>query len=971
MEPLLKPRLLKITTNKLYYFTNPEKVWKVEKGTIDIYLIELNANKEATSSRKFLYRAERGDLVLSLNTQPFLEGVTLMATAQEAMLIEFPVNSPQLHNLPFIQLSFEKWVDDIAEYCLERRPPIDYKNIVPGKGQNLKKGTISFFPNSLIWAKVVAGEFNVLGHTDSTERNRKMFEQQYFPVSRYLPVEALGKKNILDVFANSNFPVHHLIKKGINPFRAYTLEEITEMSRKKKLESSQQIQKKINLEEHLFVSSLQNLNKILNKKAVNQQANKLPDEGALLVGALETVITALGRTIRVPKTLNAKNAKNALFLICENSNIRARKVILRGEWWKEENGHLLVFDRATKNPRALIQKKPQQYQLINQENGVVKSMSQEVAFTLDPEAYMFFPNFSSKINSFTDLLHFALKDFKTDAWLLLIAAFLGSLIGLLMPIFSNLIFDDVIPTADRSFLKEMVAILLMIAVIKALLGLVQGILLIRLETKTNVRLQAGLMDHLIRLPVRFFKEFSAGDLTMRALTANAIRQIASNTLLSAILSGSFSIVNLFLLFYYESRLAWIGIGLSIVAILFIIGIGLLKLKYDRDIAEVQGRIQGLLFEFLSGIDKIRIGGAEKRIFSIWANKFGELKALNFNSGQYQNFVEVFKGSYPFLTNIIFFFFIYYYFELAKSSQEASLISVGAFIAFVTAFGQFLGDCLSMSFAFITSLNIIPLYERVQPIFEATPETQENFNDVGVLKGNIEFNQVSFRYKEDLPLVLDDVSFTIKAGEMVAFVGPSGSGKSTILRILLGFEKPETGSVYYDGQEFLTLNKDLLRKQLGVVLQNGALLPGSILKNIVGNSSLTVEQAWEAAKMSGIEEDIKEMPMGIHTVISEGAGTISGGQKQRLMIARALVNRPRIIMMDEATSALDNRTQSIVKESLDRLQATRIVVAHRLSTIKNSDRIFVMDKGKIVEQGDYDSLIKQEGLFAKLAKRQIL
>lgn len=971
MDLVAKPRLLKIATNQLFYFTNPEKVWRVEKGAIDIYLIELDNDRKATSSRKFLYRAEKGDLVLSLNVQPFSDGLVLMATAQQAILVEFPIQSPQLHSFPSIHLNFEKWVDDIAAYCLERTPPVDYTNIGAGKEQKLKKETVVCTPNTLFWIKIKAGDFNILGDSESNGLQQEMFGNKYIPLSKYLPVKALDKKNSIDVSTNESFPVFQLIQKGINPFRAYTLQEVSTMYQQKKLEAGQQIQKKVQLEEHLFTSSLTGLNKILNKKENYQPTVTLPNEDSLLIGALDTVFTALGRDVKVPKNFTAQNTENALFLICENSSIRARKVILRGEWWKEENGHLLVFDQESKTPKALIQKKPQEYQLINQENGTIQSMSQEIAYTLDPEAYMFFPNFGTKINSFTDLFYFALKDFKKDAWLLLMAAFVGSLLALLIPIFSNLIFDDVIPTADRGFLKELIAILLMIAVIQALLSLVKGILLIRLETKTNVRLQAGLMDHLIRLPVRFFKEFSAGDLTMRALTANAIRQIASNTLLSAVLSGTFSIVNLFLLFYYESRLAWIGIVLATVAIIVTAGIGVLKLKYDRETSEVQGRLQGLLYEFLSGIDKIRIGGAEKRIFSIWANKFAELKSLYFNSGQHQNFVEVFKGSYPFLTNIIFFFFIYYYFELSKNSTETNLISVGAFVAFVTAFGQFLGDCLSMSFAFITSLNIVPLYERVQPILEATPETQANFNDVGTLKGNIEFNQVSFRYKEDLPLVLDDVSFTLPAGEMVAFVGPSGSGKSTILRILLGFEKPESGSVYYDTQEFLTLNKDLLRKQLGVVLQNGALLPGSILKNIVGNSNLTIDQAWEAAKMAGIEEDIKEMPMGIHTVISEGAGTISGGQKQRLMIARALVNRPRIIIMDEATSALDNRTQSIVKESLDRLQATRIVVAHRLSTIKNADRIFVMDKGKIVEQGDYNSLINQDGLFAKLAKRQIL
>ena len=299
-----------------------------------------------------------------------------------------------------------------------------------------------------------------------------------------------------------------------------------------------------------------------------------------------------------------------------------------------------------------------------------------------------------------------------------------------------------------------------------------------------------------------------------------------------------------------------------------------------------------------------------------------------------------------------------------------MISVGAFMAFISAFNQFLRDCLKMSMALITSLNIITLYERVQPILEEVPESSEQSTDPGELLGDIEINSLSFRYHEDQPLILDNLSFKINQGEMVAFVGTSGSGKSTIMRLLLGFEEPEAGSIYYDGDAYDSMNKDLVRRQIGVVLQNGALMSGSIYKNIVGNSELTLEDAWEAARMAGMEEDIKQMPMEMHTVISEGAGTFSGGQRQRLMIARAIVHKPRLLFMDEATSALDNKTQNIVSESLDKLQATRIVIAHRLSTVKNADRIYVLDKGAIVEFGSFEELMEKEGVFANLAKRQI-
>lgn len=502
-----------------------------------------------------------------------------------------------------------------------------------------------------------------------------------------------------------------------------------------------------------------------------------------------------------------------------------------------------------------------------------------------------------------------------------------------------------------------------------MLELVKGILLLRVETKSNITVQAGLMDHLLRLPVTFYRKYTAGDLTMRALGINSIRQILSSTILTAVLSGTFSIVNLGLLFWYDSSLAWVGLMLAVFAVLIIGLLGFAKLKYDRQLADNQGEIQGFLFEFLSGINKVRVSGAENRVFALWANKFAKYKELGNTSGGFQNYVEVFKGAYPLVTSIFFFSFIYYTVTQTEA-LAAGMISVGVFMAFISAFNQFLGDSLNMCMSLISSLNIVPLYERVRPILEEKPESSIGSVDPGELVGELEFNSVSFRYEEDQPLVLKDVSFKIKPGEMVAFVGPSGSGKSTVLRLLLGFEEPELGSIYYDGQTFDSLNKDLVRRQVGVVLQNGALMAGSIYQNIVGSSELTLEDAEAAANLAGLEEDIKQMPMGMHTMVSEGGSTFSGGQRQRLMIARSIVHKPRMLFMDEATSALDNHTQNIVSESLDRLQATRIIIAHRLSTIINADRIFVMDRGQIVESGNYEELMKNNGLFSQLAARQI-
>jgi ATP-binding cassette subfamily C protein len=303
--------------------------------------------------------------------------------------------------------------------------------------------------------------------------------------------------------------------------------------------------------------------------------------------------------------------------------------------------------------------------------------------------------------------------------------------------------------------------------------------------------------------------------------------------------------------------------------------------------------------------------------------------------------------------------------------QRQTVGTGDFLAFLSAFASCLSAALGTSMALLSMLNAIPLYEQAAPILRTLPEVNADKADPGVLSGDIEIQHAVFRYRMDGPLVLRDVTLQINAGEFVAFVGPSGSGKSTLLRLLLGFDQLESGSIYYDGQELSGLDIQAVRRQIGVVLQSGRLMSGDVLTNIIGSSSATLEEAWDAARMAGLADDIKAMPMGMHTVISDGGGTLSGGQRQRLLIARAIVNRPRILLFDEATSALDNRTQAIVSKSLEQLQATRIVVAHRLSTIVNADRICVIERGRIVEMGRHDELLAQGGLYSELARRQLV
>jgi ABC-type bacteriocin/lantibiotic exporter with double-glycine peptidase domain len=391
-----------------------------------------------------------------------------------------------------------------------------------------------------------------------------------------------------------------------------------------------------------------------------------------------------------------------------------------------------------------------------------------------------------------------------------------------------------------------------------------------------------------------------------------------------------------------------------------VGFNLWRLRIERRMYTLQGTVASRVLQLLNGVGKLRVGGAESRAFVLWARDFARQKQMGMAVRALGNVLEVFNAGFIVIASGMLF---------AAVAFFRSDVTTGLFIAFNTAFMQFLTATLALAAALTESLGAVPLFERARPILNTLPEEQAAQTQAGPLQGDIDISRVTFRYDEDGPPILDDISLRVRKGEFVAVVGPSGSGKSTLFRLLLGFEKPASGAIYYDGQDLAALDAGSVRRQLGVVLQNGKLMPGDIFTNIVGSAPLTLEQAWEAARMAGVEQDIRDMPMGMHTVIAEGVNTISGGQRQRLMIARALVNRPAVLLFDEATSALDNQTQAIVAESIGRLGATRIVIAHRLSTIAQADRIFVIDGGRLVETGSYEELLALNGHFAALAKRQ--
>jgi ATP-binding cassette subfamily C protein len=510
----------------------------------------------------------------------------------------------------------------------------------------------------------------------------------------------------------------------------------------------------------------------------------------------------------------------------------------------------------------------------------------------------------------------------------------------------------------------------MAALVSAAFKITQSIAVLRIQGKMDYSVQAALWDRLLNLPSRAFRDFTAGDLADRAGGIDEIRRLVSGAGIGAILGSLSSVFYVFLMVKYSLVLGAIGITITLLYVICTTSANYLKLRFERLEMTVRGKITGMVLQFISGVSKLRVAGAENHAFRVWARDYSRQRRIEFTVGRIENALQVLGSGFPVLASIAIFFAMMMVQEKAIGQGMPPPLTTGDFIAFNAAFVAFLTATQALGDASMDMLRVVPIFQRLKPILTTAPELDETRTYPGRLRGGIEVSHVSFRYSEDGPWVLDDLSVTIRPGEMVAFVGGSGCGKSTLMRLLLGFETPQKGSVYYDGQDLASLDLREVRMQIGVVLQSSGLLPTDIYRNIVGSTGLPVSAAWEAAALAGLIDDIQALPMGMHTYISEGGGGLSGGQRQKLLIARALVRKPRILIFDEATSALDNRSQAVVTESMEKLQAARIVIAHRLSTIVNADRICYLEGGRIVEEGTSPELMELDGLFAALARRQI-
>ncbi|MFE9836519.1 NHLP bacteriocin export ABC transporter permease/ATPase subunit [Streptomyces sp. NPDC005551] len=678
--------------------------------------------------------------------------------------------------------------------------------------------------------------------------------------------------------------------------------------------------------------------------------------------ACALVAGAAGITLAQPARSGVESERlDPVERIALASRVRARAVRLDGRWWHDDIGPLVGHRAVSGAPVALLWRRGG-YVAVQPSSGRETPVEKANAAEFEPRAVMFYRPLPERRLSPLRLMRFCLRGTGGDLRNLAISGLVTVAIGALVPIATGKVLGEYVPKAQQGLIVQVCLAVMVTSVVSAAFMLLQNLTLLRMEGRIEATLQPAVWDRLLRLPTKFFAARSTGELASAAMGISAIRRLLAGVGPTVAQAGTVGAMNLGLLLWYSVPMALAAIGMLVVIAAVFLGLGLWQVRWQRRLVVLGNKLNNQAFQTLRGLPKLRVAAAENYAYAAWAGEFARSRELQQKVGRIKNLTTVLGAVYLPLCSLLMFMLL--------AGPARGSLSAAEFLTFNTSVTMVLTSVTQLTSAFVSVAAALPMFEEIRPVLDAAPEVRTASTRPGVLSGGIEARGLSFRYSDDGPLVLDDVSFDVRPGEFVAIVGPSGCGKSTLLRLLIGFDKPVSGSVLYDGQDLAALDQSAVRRQCGVVLQHAQPFTGSILDCICGTEPYTPEEAMAAARMAGLAEDIERMPMGLHTIVS-GSGAISGGQRQRLMIAQALIRRPRILFFDEATSALDNETQRTVIESTRSLSATRVVIAHRLSTVLDADRVIVMEDGRVVQQGPPAELLADTGgRLHELVRRQM-
>ncbi|MBQ6094513.1 MAG: NHLP bacteriocin export ABC transporter permease/ATPase subunit [Lachnospiraceae bacterium] len=690
-------------------------------------------------------------------------------------------------------------------------------------------------------------------------------------------------------------------------------------------------------------------------------SDALNDDRAVTTDAIGEILKYYHvKASEVPESI--KDMNEVLEYLMRPYGIMRRTVKLEKGWHRDAVGAMLGTRADDGSVVALIPHGVAGYRFYDRKTGKYVNLRGKNENLVLDEAVAFYKPFPLKRMNIASFMKYLVEQIApSDLAFLGGATAVATVVGMLMPKLNNMLFSDVLASGSGQALLGIAIFMICTTLSVLMVNIIQSLAMMRVNTKLGINVQAAAMMRLLTLPANFFRTYSSGEMSSRVSYISSLADQLVRMALSTGLTSIFSLAYVTQIYVYAPALVAPALVIILVNVVVSAVTMLLQVKISKQQMELSAKNDGMCHGLITGIQKIRLSGAEHRAFARWGKLYAKSAQLIYNPPMILKVSRVLGTAISVIGTMVL------YYAAVKSK-----VSISEYYAFNTAYGMVFGAFMTLAGTATTIANIKPTLDMVRPILETVPEIDETKKMVTQLKGGIELNNVSFRYSEDMPMILDNLSLKIHPGQYVAIVGKTGCGKSTLMRTLLGFEMPQKGAVYYDGQDLKSLDPKSLRRRIGTVMQDGKLFMGDVYSNIVITAPwLTLDDAWEAAEIAGIAEDIRRMPMGMHTIISEGQGGISGGQRQRLMIARAVAPKPKILMFDEATSALDNLTQKQVSEALDKMKCTRIVIAHRLSTIRQCDRIIVLDGGRIIEDGTYEQLIAKNGYFAELVARQRL
>ena len=954
--------------NRPIYLSDPEVVWYVVKGAVDVFVAQ-RFGDEAASDYKQHLRAGAGRLIFGVDVGE--EGASSVYIAKglpDTELRRIPraaLTSPGIFDLLAGQV--DAWVSDFAATIAREvmpRPRAE-RFLTPDEEAGLASEGVLGTRQGVVWVSSQDGNAAFLDTGEPIGDG-----PGWIPLTVHSWIRLFGPSR-LAVTTTRALRSEGLLFPALSEFHrlALSADEINrrlmlvDMANLQRTQAQHRRQSEERARDGLF-------------GVLDTRRSAVQDDGPALLTALEHV----GRHERIqfrapPNRRTAEGGRPpSLAEIQRVSGVRARQVTLAGEdrWWLGDSGALLAFRRESgdgdrgaprRAPVALIPGVSGRYRLFDPETGRSERVDERLAGDLEPAAHFFYrPLPREGAAGAGPLLRFAFHGLGLDLARFAVAGLLVGFLMLVPPILLGTLVDRVIPSGSGWQLVELAVSLLLLAALAALLQIFQGTSLMRLEATAAARIGAGLWDRMLGLPQRFFRRFSSGGLAMRAMAFQELRDQVSGIVGNALLSVIFLLPTFILLFLYDTGIGWLGLGLGLTSIGVTLAMGILQLPHQRRLLAITRRLAGMLVQLLNGIGKLRSTGSEGIGFALWAKDYREQKETEMRLGMLNEHLLSFLVAAPLLATAALF---------AVATWGGAALPVGDFVAVYAALMVFYMAIAQLGASFSAIAAIVPAYEQVTPILEAAPETGAEGEPPPELSGDVRLDHVSFRYSEDGPLVLRDVSIHARAGEFVAIVGESGAGKSTLFRLALGLETPLSGAVYYDGRDLGRLSKRAVRNSIGMVVQDASMMPGTVFDNIIGLArDLNEEDAWRAARLAAVDEDIAAMPMQMHTVVGDNLALFSGGQVQRIMLAGALARDPSVLFLDEATNWLDNKSQAKVMESVSGIGITRFVSAHRLSTIREADSIYVMQDGQVVQAGTYEDLVEVEGPFRNLVRRQM-